>query len=61
MSELDPHTRLTLNAAMLAYPTPDQRATALAMTSIAGSIAGFAGLMVLAWRERPVPRRRGRG
>jgi hypothetical protein len=37
MTDLDPHTRLCLNAGQLAYATPDQRATALALTSIAGA------------------------
>ena len=36
-TELDPHTRLCLNVAMLDYPTPDQRSVALALARIAGA------------------------
>jgi hypothetical protein len=36
-ADLDPHTRLLCNVAMLDYPTPDQRAVALALARIAGA------------------------
>ena len=36
-TQLDPHTCLCLNVAMLDYPTPDQRAVALALARIAGA------------------------